>query len=262
MILIIAYAVALTAVGWTQWLRRGTWRIPWESPTTAASLQLGVALVLIAPASQPVIGRLLWEVTGRWHVNDVLGHIIEAAALGASTLAGMMRMPSMRQRIVPLLQWPFTLAVTLMVAFFIESRVSRHLSHDLFRIPNYHWLAAYFTVLWALLLYYGALNAWVAMELRHDPRSRPVAARGCLDSDSVSAPWSAGCGPVWALTRRRAGRPARPRALRARRRRPGRAGPVRRRGAVGPRGLRGGRPSRRMTSAEAVDRMVAQPLDS
>ena len=29
--ILVAYAVALTAIGWTLWVRRGTWRIPWES---------------------------------------------------------------------------------------------------------------------------------------------------------------------------------------------------------------------------------------
>lgn len=175
MITAAAYAVALTAVGWSQWVRRGTWRIPWESPTTAAILLLGLALILIAPDAQPITGRALFEVTGRWHVDDMLGHIIEAAALGLSTLAGFERMPSMRQRIVPLLQWPFTFAVALMIALFAQSRVSHDRANDMFKIADHHWMAAYFAVLWTLLIYYGALNAWVALEFRRDPRSRRVA---------------------------------------------------------------------------------------
>jgi hypothetical protein len=172
----LAYAAALTAVGWTQWVRRATWRNPWESPTTAASLMLGIALILIAPDSEPVIGRALFLITGRWHLNDLLGHIIEAAALASSTLAGLMRMPSRRNRIIPLLQWPFTLAVAAMVPLFLSTRASHDPMPDLFQIPHDHrWIEAYFAVLWALLIYLGVLNAWVALNLRHDPRSRPVA---------------------------------------------------------------------------------------
>jgi hypothetical protein len=174
--ILVAYAVALTAIGWTQWVRRGTWRNPWESPTTAASLMLGIALVLIAPDSEPVIGRALFMVTGRWHVDDLLGHIIEAAALASSTLAGLMRMPSMRDRIIALLQWPFTLAVAAMVPMFMSTQASHNPMPDLFQIPHdHHWIQAYFVVLWTLLVYLGALNAWVALNLRQDPRSRPVA---------------------------------------------------------------------------------------
>jgi len=172
----LAYAVALTAIGWTQWVRRGTWRNQWESPTTAASLMLGIALVLIAPDSESVTGQALFLITGRWHLNDLLGHIIEAAALASSTLAGLMRMPSMRNRIIPLLHWPFTLAVAAMVPMFLSTRASHDPMPDLFLIPHdHHWIEAYFAVLWTLLIYLGVLNAWVALNLRHDPRSRPVA---------------------------------------------------------------------------------------
>jgi hypothetical protein len=172
----IAYAVALTAICWTLWVRRGTWRNPWESPTTAASLLLGVALILIAPDSEPDIGRALFLITGRWHLDDLLGHIIAAAALASSTLAGLMRMPSMRNRIIPLLQWPFTLAVAAMVPMFLSTHASHDPTPDLFRIPHdHHWIQAYFAVLWTLLVYLNALNAWVALHLRRDPRSRPVA---------------------------------------------------------------------------------------
>jgi hypothetical protein len=52
-VILLAYAVALTVIGWTQWVRRGTWRNTWESPTTAASLMLGIALVLVAPDAEP-----------------------------------------------------------------------------------------------------------------------------------------------------------------------------------------------------------------
>jgi hypothetical protein len=51
--ILLAYAVALTAIGWTQWVRRGTWRNPWESPTTAASLMLGIAPILMIRHERP-----------------------------------------------------------------------------------------------------------------------------------------------------------------------------------------------------------------
>jgi hypothetical protein len=173
--ILVAYAMALTAIGWTQWVRRGTWRIRWELPTTAASLMLGIALILIAPDSEPVLGRALFMITGRWHLNDLLGHIIEATALASSTRAGLMRMPSMRDRIIPLLRWPFTLAVAAMVPMFLSAQASHDPTPDLFLIPHHHWLEAYFAVVWTLLVYLGAVNAWVALNLCQDPRSRPVA---------------------------------------------------------------------------------------
>ncbi|MCV7442433.1 hypothetical protein H7K33_09375 [Mycobacterium paraense] len=176
MIALAFYLVALGVVGWAQWVRRGTWRMQWEAPTTGASLMLAISLVLIAPAADPVIGRALFLVTGRYHVDDLLGHIMAPAALASSTLAGLMRMPSMRDRIIPLLHWPFTLAVGAMVALFTRTSASHDPTPDMFQIPHdHHWIEAYFAVVWLLLLYLGALNAWVALRLRRDPRSRPVA---------------------------------------------------------------------------------------
>lgn len=174
--ILVAYVVALTVVGWTQWVRRGTWRNPWESPTTAASLMLGISLILIAPDTEPVLGRALFVITGRWHIDDLLGHLLAAGALASSTLAGLMRMPSMRTRIVGLLHWPFTLAVAALVPMFLSTQACHNSMPDLFRIPHdHHWIEIYFAVLWTLLVYLGYLNAWVALNLRQDPRSRPVA---------------------------------------------------------------------------------------
>ena len=158
MILEIAcYTIALTAAAWAVWVRRGCWRIPFERTTTSAIVQLGVALVLISPAAQPVIGRLLWEVTGRWHVDDLLGHMLALGALVSSNLAGLMRMPSMRQRIVPLLWHPLVVGTAVLYFLFWHSAVTHNPGNDLYRLQHDWWLSVYFMLFWALLVYYGGL---------------------------------------------------------------------------------------------------------
>ncbi len=176
MLEIACYAIALTAAAWAVRVRRATYRIPWERSTTYAIIQLAVALVLIAPATEPVTGWALWEVTGRWHLDNMLGHMLELGALVSSTLAGMMRMPSMRQRIVPLLWHPLVVGTAVLMLLFWHSSVTHNPGHDLYRLPHHWWLGAFFTLLWALLGYYGGLNVWVALaHLRSDPRARRVA---------------------------------------------------------------------------------------
>ena len=177
MILEIAcYTIALTAAAWAVWVRRGCWRIPFERTTTSAIVQLGLALVLISPAAQPVIGRLLWEVTGRWHVADLLGHMLELGALVSSNIAGMMRMPAMRQRLVPLLWHPLVMGTAVLYFLFWHSVVTHNPGNDLFQLGHDGWLSVYYTLLWTLLVYYAGINAWVALaHLRRDPRARPVA---------------------------------------------------------------------------------------
>lgn len=91
MLEIACYAIALTTAAWAVWVRRVTWCISWERSTTYAIIQLAVSLVLISPAAEPVIGRLVGEVTGRWHLDDLLGHMLQLGALVSSNLAGMMQ---------------------------------------------------------------------------------------------------------------------------------------------------------------------------
>jgi hypothetical protein len=176
MLEVACYAIALTAAAWAVWVRRSTFRIPWERSTTHAIGQLAVSLVLISPAAEPVLGRLLWEVTGRWHLDDQLGHMLQLGALVSSNLAGMLRMPSMRQRIVPSLWHPLVVGTAVLYFLFWHSVVTHNPGNDLFQLDHGWWLSAYYTLLWALLIYYGGLNAWVALaHLRGDPRAKPVA---------------------------------------------------------------------------------------
>ncbi len=57
MLEIACYAIALTAAARAVRVRRATHRIPWERSTTYAIIQLALALVLISPTAEPVIGR-------------------------------------------------------------------------------------------------------------------------------------------------------------------------------------------------------------
>lgn len=193
---IACYTVALTAAAWAMWVRRATYRNTWERSTTFAIVQLALAVVLIAPESEPVLGRLLWEVTGRWHVDDLLGNILELGAFVSSNLAGLLRMPSMRHRIVPLLWHPLVVGTAVLMALFWQTELSHNPIHDMYEIDGPHpWLNVYFAVHWSLLIYYGGLIAWVALaHLRGDPRAKPVAVTWL-----VCVGLGAGAGVGWLL---------------------------------------------------------------
>lgn len=176
MIEIACYAVALTAASWALWVRRATWTNQWERSASCAIAQMTLALVLIAPAAEPIIGRLFWEVTGRWHVDDYLGHMLELGAFVSANLAGLVRMPAMRRRVVALLWHPLVVGSAVLMMLFWQTQASHDPGNDLFRLGNHAWLSWYFMVFWSLMIYYGGLNAWIALaHFRGDPRSRPVA---------------------------------------------------------------------------------------
>ena len=176
---IACYTIALSAAAWAVWVRRSTCRNPWERSTTYAIIQLALALVLIAPTSLPVLGWVDWvdwKLTGHWHLDDYLGHMLELGALVSSNLAGMLRMPSMRQRIVPLVWHPLVVGTAVLYFLFWRSVVTHNPGNDLFQLGHDGWLGTYFALFWALLVYYGGLNSWLALaHLRGDPRAKPVA---------------------------------------------------------------------------------------
>ena len=176
MIEVACYAVALTVAAWAVWVRRACWRIPMERTTTSAIVQLAPALVLIAPATEPYTGRLFFELTGRWHIDNLLGFMLELGALVSSNVAAMMRMPTMRRYIEPLLWSPLVIGTVVQMQLFWRSCVTHHPGHDIFALQHHHhWLTMFFGLQCLMLGYYGGINAWCAMtHLRGDPRSRPV----------------------------------------------------------------------------------------
>jgi hypothetical protein len=171
------YTIALTAAAWAVWVRRKCWTISWERPTSSAIAQLALSLVLIAPATEPYTGRLLFELTGRWHLNDLLGFMFALGSLVSSNLAGMMRMPTMRQYIAPLLWTPLLIGTTVEMGLFLRSPAANNPSPDFLQLPHHPWLTAFFAFHMILSGYYCGINAWCArVHLRAgDPNSRPVA---------------------------------------------------------------------------------------
>jgi hypothetical protein len=173
MVVLAFYAVALTAAAWGLRARRGTFGISWERSLTCSLIQLSLALVLIAPATKPYTGWLLWKLTGKWHLDDMLGHMLMLGAMVSSNLAGMLRMPTMRRYIMPLLWCPLVFGTAVLMQLFWRSVVTHDPGNDLFQLSDRCWLTAYFALLWALVIYYGSMNAWIAWcHLRGDPRAR------------------------------------------------------------------------------------------
>ncbi|MGO9928821.1 MAG: hypothetical protein ACLPLP_22625 [Mycobacterium sp.] len=176
MIELVFYAVALMTAAWAVWVRRKCWTIPWERTTTSAIAQLMLALVLLAPATEPYTGRLFCLLTGRWHMDNLLGFMLELGALVSSNIAAMMRMPTMRRYIVPMLWHPLVIATAVQMMLFWHSSITHDPGHDILQLPHHGWLTTFFVLQCALVGYYGGINAWCArVHLRGDSRSRPVA---------------------------------------------------------------------------------------
>jgi hypothetical protein len=176
--LVPAYGFALGAIAYCQWVRRHTWRFTWEWTTTAASVCVGVGLMLSSPFTFETnsVGRFLFNLTGHWHLDDLLGYCFLLWGLGFACIAGMARMPDVRDRIVCRVQFPVRLAVIMMLVLFWNSHVAHDAAADMYQIhDSSYWFAAFWLVLYGAGSYLLAVISWVAFNLRHDPRSREVA---------------------------------------------------------------------------------------
>jgi len=183
------YAVAMPVSGWAVWVRRHTFRMPYEQATTLTIVLIATAAILLSPASTPVFGRLGWELTGRWHLDDFVGHLMLVAAIMASNSAGMMRLPSVRRYMVPLLWHPLVIGSAVMAMLFAHSRASHSPAHDLLSEPPGPWLSVYLAVFVGLIIYGNIINAGLGLvHLRGDQRARPVALvwMGCAGLGTIA----------------------------------------------------------------------------
>jgi hypothetical protein len=102
--------------------------------------------------------------------------MLELGALVSTNIAGIMRMPSIRQRIVPILWYPLIIGTAVQIMLFWQSSITHNPGHDIVQFQDHHWLTMFFGLQCTLIGYYCGVNAWCAVvHLRGDPRARPVA---------------------------------------------------------------------------------------
>ncbi len=82
----ITFLIALTlaSVAWSLWIRRVTWRCRWEVAATLNIALQGCAVALMSPAASATLGVTLHDLTGKWNLEDYLGHdcyIVAASAI-------------------------------------------------------------------------------------------------------------------------------------------------------------------------------------
>ncbi|OBB89123.1 hypothetical protein A5760_23060 [Mycobacterium colombiense] len=77
----LATAAALLPAGYVLWIRRHTWRTPWETAATLNVLLLGLNALLTAPRVDRWVSPKLHSVTGWWNVEELIGHLCYLCAL-------------------------------------------------------------------------------------------------------------------------------------------------------------------------------------
>ena len=89
--LTVLFVVTLASIAWSLWIRRVTWRCRWKVAATLNIALQGCAVVLMSPAASATIGVALHDLTGKWNLQDYIGHdcyIVAASAIVYNALAG------------------------------------------------------------------------------------------------------------------------------------------------------------------------------
>jgi hypothetical protein len=163
----------LAAIIYSLWIRRHTWRSRWEAGATLNIALQGCAVLLMSPWASATLGPVLHQMTGRWNVEDLLGHICLIAAVTAIIHHGFARLDDERQLrglFRRHIEMPLRLGIPLLLAVFIIANEGYH--PDLFPAHvSTVWFGAYWLVLGALLIYLFSYAGRVLLILRKDPRS-------------------------------------------------------------------------------------------
>jgi hypothetical protein len=133
---------------------------------------------LMSPLASETLGRALCTLTGKWNLEDYLGHdcyVVAASAMvynAIGRLADDDRMQVLFRRHVEL---PATLCIPLLLATFSIGNGAAIYRSDFFDVPTDFWLNIYWLLLCGTLIYLLAYGSRALLILRKDPRSRFIA---------------------------------------------------------------------------------------
>ncbi|PKQ59772.1 hypothetical protein B5566_02720 [Mycobacterium sp. MHSD3] len=138
-----------------------------------------LGLFFSAPAASPILGAVLYEMTGMWHLDDYLGHcciVVSVAVVLHHTLRRLVSDDDLRRMFWRRYAWVPGLAMPGMYVCLRQSDASAHLTNnDILAIPPDTWLIAYWTVCISAVLYMLAVTGYALRIVRRDPDSRPTA---------------------------------------------------------------------------------------
>ena len=83
MALAILIAITIACVAWSLWIRRVTWSCRWEVAATLNVALQGGAVLLMSPLASETLGHWLHALTGKWNLEDYLGHDLYIVAASA-----------------------------------------------------------------------------------------------------------------------------------------------------------------------------------
>ena len=168
----------LTGV-WALWVRRYTWRIPWEKPATFnIALQTVDVLLVSAPVSRWLSPRL-YALTGQWNLEELIGHLAYMTGMSAVLYMTVSRLNMTDRQFAHFvrhrIELPATVFVPAVIAVFLFGGLGAQHVPDLALEEQTRWLNIYWLLYVAGLAYLLAQIAQALLILRTDPVQTRVA---------------------------------------------------------------------------------------
>lgn len=171
-------AMVLLATIRALWVRRSTWRIPWEIASTLnVSLQFAEIFLISGPVAR-WLGPKLHAATGLWNMEDLTGHLCYMIAMTYMTYMALSRLDISDERLARYvrrrIELPMLLFVPTVVALFMFGGMDSH-PFDLVLSHPTPWLRIYFMMYVAGALYLLTMAVPALLIIRRDPRQKHTA---------------------------------------------------------------------------------------
>lgn len=171
-------AITLCCIAWSLWIRRVTWSSRWEVAATLNIALQGLAVVLMSPLASETVGVWLHALTGKWNLEDYIGHdcyIVAASAVVYNALGRLQDDHSLQRSFKQYIERPATLCIPLLLVTFSLGNGAAIYKPDFFDVPTDFWLNTYWLLLCGTLIYLMGYGFRALLILRKDPRSRRIA---------------------------------------------------------------------------------------
>lgn len=168
----------LASVSWSLWIRRLTWHCRWQVAATLNVALQGIAVALMSPYASATVGHWLHALTGRWNLEDFIGHdayIVAASAIVYNALGCLGDDHALASRFRLVVEYPATLCIPILLADFSMGDATRVYRADFFTLPTDGWLTIYWLLLCGMLIHLLTYSCRALAVLRRDPESRRVA---------------------------------------------------------------------------------------
>jgi hypothetical protein len=171
-------AITLACISWSLWIRRVTWSSRWEFAATLNIALQGGAVLLMSPWASETLGHWLHALTGKWNLEDYIGHdlyIVAASAVVYNALGRLQDDHLLQRTFKQYVEYPATLCIPLLLVTFTLGNGAKIYKADFFQVPTDLWLNIYWLLLCGILIYLLGYGGRALLVLRKDPRSRRVA---------------------------------------------------------------------------------------